>query len=78
MGFACFMNSMIGRGVRIGLGVVLLVAGLVLATPVGYVLAVIGLVPLAAGLFDFCVFAKLLHIPYKGSEIRARCDAQGR
>jgi hypothetical protein len=31
----------------------------------------IGLVPLAAGIFDFCVLAPLFGAPFKGPEIRA-------
>jgi len=33
--------------------------------------AVVGAVPLAAGLFDFCVFAPLFGNPMSGPKIRA-------
>jgi hypothetical protein len=36
----------------------------------GIIVAVIGLVPLLAGLFDVCVFAPLFRNPFKGPEIR--------
>jgi hypothetical protein len=37
----------------------------------GIILAVVGLVPLLAGLFDFCVFAPLFGAPMSGPKIRA-------
>ncbi len=36
----------------------------------GYVLAVVGFVPLAAGVFDFCVFAPLASYPFQGPRLR--------
>jgi hypothetical protein len=35
------------------------------------VVAVVGLVPLVAGVFDFCVFAPLFGDPLSGAQIRA-------
>ncbi len=37
----------------------------------GTIVAVVGLVPLLAGLFDFCVFAPLFGAPMSGPKIRA-------
>ena len=37
----------------------------------GMVVAVIGVVPLVAGVFDFCVFAPLFGMPLSGPRIRA-------
>ena len=37
----------------------------------GIIVAVVGLVPLVAGLFDFCVFAPLFGAPMSGPKIRA-------
>ena len=36
----------------------------------GWVIAIVGLVPLAAGAFDVCIFSRLFGGPFKGSEIR--------
>lgn len=36
----------------------------------GYVLAGLGLVPLAAGAFDFCVLAPIFKVPFSGAKIR--------
>jgi hypothetical protein len=70
--FVSFMASTAGRITRIVAGLVLIVWGLVgLTGAAGIVVAVIGMVPLAAGLFDFCVFAPLFGAPLGGAKIRA-------
>jgi len=52
-------------------GVILIGIGLTLLGGTwGYVLAVVGLVPLAAGVFDFCVFAPLARFPFQGRRPR--------
>ena len=73
MGFAKFMASTTGRIVRIVAGIALIAVGLlVLEGILGIILAVVGVVPLAAGVFDFCVFAPLFGAPFSGPEIRQR------
>lgn len=73
MAFARFMSSAVGRLLRIVAGVALIVVGLVVVEDTaGIVIAVIGLVPLAAGLFDFCLFGPLLGAPLSGRAIRNR------
>jgi type IV secretory pathway VirB2 component (pilin) len=70
--FVKFMASTTGRLVRIVAGILLVVLGLlVMHGAGGYVVAIIGLVPLVAGLFDFCVFAPLFGAPLSGPKIRA-------
>lgn len=70
MSFINFMASGAGRAVRIAAGVVLVVVGLALGG--GFIaLAVVGLVPLAAGVFDFCLFAPLARLPFAGAKIRS-------
>ena len=70
-GFFGFLASTAGRITRIVAGLILIYLGL---WPVGgtwgYVLAIVGLVPLAAGLFDFCVFAPLFGLPFVGTKLR--------
>lgn len=69
--FVSFMASGAGRIARIVAGILLVVVGLlVLGGTGGIVLAVIGLVPLAAGAFDFCLFAPLFGNPLSGPAIR--------
>ncbi len=72
MGFAKFMASPLGRLIRIVAGIALIAVGLWVlnASVLGIVLAVVGVVPLVAGLFDFCVFAPLFGGPFSGREAR--------
>ena len=66
-----FLASTNGRVIRIVAGIVLVLLGvLVIKDTVGIVVAVIGLVPLLAGVFDFCVFAPLFGQPLSGKAIR--------
>ncbi len=67
-----FLASGTGRIVRIVAGAALVAWGLLgLTGTAGVIVAVVGLVPLAAGLFDFCVFAPLFGAPFTGPKIRA-------
>ena len=71
MGFARFMTSLAGRLLRIVAGIALIVIGLaVIHGTGGIILAVIGLVPLVAGVFNFCVFAPLFGGPFLGKDVR--------
>lgn len=73
MAFIGFMASGAGRFARIIAGLALIGVGLLaLHNPSGIVLAVIGAVPLAAGVFDLCLFAPLFRLPIPGSDIRDR------
>ena len=70
--FVKFMASTTGRIVRIVAGVVLIVLGLLVMHGIaGIIVAIVGLVPLLAGIFDFCVFAPLFGAPLSGPKIRA-------
>ena len=71
MAFALFMASPLGRALRIIAGLILIVLGLFLVKDLaGWIVAVVGLVPLAAGSFDFCLFAPLFGAPLKGDDVR--------
>lgn len=73
MGFIKFLGSQTGRLVRIALGVALVGIGLWLVRGAGgYTIAAVGLVPFAAGVFDFCLFAPLGGLPFGGRALRAR------
>lgn len=70
--FVKFMASTTGRWVRVIAGIVLVAWGILgLSGVTGTVVAIIGAVPLLAGLFDFCVFAPLFGNPLSGKKIRA-------
>jgi hypothetical protein len=70
-GFFKFMASTAGRAARIIAGLVLVILGLAVVEGTGgWILAIIGLVPLLAGLFDRCVFAPLFSLPFVGDQLR--------
>ncbi len=69
--FFGFMASQAGRWVRVLAGIVLILIGLAAVQGVvGWILVIVGLVPLAAGAFDRCVFAPLFGLPFEGPELR--------
>ena len=70
--FAKFMVSPAGRALRVVAGIALIawaILGLSGATSI--IVAVVGAVPLLAGLFDFCVFAPLFGGHLSGPKDRA-------
>ncbi len=73
MEFARFMSSSFGRLLRVIAGIVLMVLGLgVIHGAGGIILAVVGLVPLVAGLFNFCVFAPLFGGPFLAKDLQPK------
>jgi hypothetical protein len=69
--FVSFMASTAGRITRIVAGIALIAWGLMsLGGLTGIIVALVGAVPLLAGLFDFCVFAPLFGNPISGLKIR--------
>lgn len=76
MAFVFFMSSPAGRVLRVVIGLGLIGWGVSLAVvasnmTAGVVLAVVGLVPLAAGLLDVCLIAPFIGVPFSGAKIRA-------
>ncbi len=66
-----FLASGNGRLTRVAAGLILIVGGLFGLQGVGgTIVAIIGVVPFVAGLFDFCVFAPLFGQPLSGPKIR--------
>ena len=70
MGFSKFMASAAGRTIRSVAGVALIVVGGLLGGG-WWALAVVGLVPLAAGALDICLFNVLFGQPLSGKVVRA-------
>lgn len=72
MELAKFMASPTGRLVRIVAGLILIALGIwvVESTLWQWVLIIVGLIPIAAGLFDFCLLSPLFGGPLAGKEIR--------
>ena len=70
-----FLASSAGRVVRAVVGLALIVVGIaVVGGVVGWILAIVGLVPLAAGVFDRCVFAPLFGLPFAGPSLRQKLE----
>jgi len=64
MAIVNLMQSTAGRAARAAAGVALIAVGVVLGG--GWLaLSVVGLLPLAAGVFDFCLLAPLAHQPVR-------------
>jgi|GEM_PF-2626399 len=58
------------RILRIALSALIIYFGFGMDGAVRIVVVAVGLVPIAAELFDFCLFAKLFGLPLKGKDIR--------
>lgn len=71
MGFGKFMASPAGRIIRIVAGAALILVGLlVLHSTLGWILAIVGVVPLVAGIADFCIFSPLFGGEFLGKKAR--------
>lgn len=73
MGLAKFMAQMPGRLIRIVAGVALIVVGLFVMGGSngeigGIIVAVIGILPILAGAFNFCLIAPIIGAPFSGKE----------
>jgi len=67
MSFVNFMLSIAGRLLRVVAGVVIIwIALRSLRPPWSYVVAAIGLVPIAAGLLNFCLLGPLFNVDFWG------------
>jgi hypothetical protein len=64
--------SPLGRLARIGAGIALIAVGLVaIGGTSGTLVALVGVVPLLAGILDVCVFAPLFGCSFSGRKTRA-------
>lgn len=70
MGFAKFMSSIWGRGIRMVAGLGLIYWAYMLSDFWVYVLAIVGLVVFLAGALNFCIFAPLFGGPFKGKDVK--------
>ena len=70
MGTSQFMASTVGRAARVVTGLALVVVGGLLGGA-WWVLAVVGLVPMAAGAPDVCLINVLFGKPLSGKAVRA-------
>jgi hypothetical protein len=66
MRLARFMSSTVGRLARIIAGGALIAIGASLGGP-WWALAVVGLAPIAAGVFNVCLIAPIIGAPFSGT-----------
>ena len=70
--FARFINSPTGRVVRVVIGLGLIAWGFTHRhSGIGVPFMLVGLIPLAAGSFDWCVISALLGGPLRGARINS-------
>jgi hypothetical protein len=68
--FAQFISTGAGRGLRVIVGIALICYGyLHRPSTTGTVLMIVGLVPLVAGILNWCIISALLGGPLRGSDI---------
>ncbi len=71
MGFAKFMATGLGRLLRMVVGLALILWGVLgLHGLAEELVALVGVVAFAAGLFNFCVIAPLIGAPFRGSQLK--------
>ncbi len=70
MSLLSFFATNVGRLTRVIAGVVLVVVGALIGGA-GWILAVVGLVPLIAGATDVCVLAPLMGKAFSGKQFRS-------
>ena len=75
--FFRFIASPTGRVVRIVAGLILVALGIWWMPGIGgWLVAIIGLVPLVAGAIDRCVFAPLFGLPFVGKQLRQALEGK--
>lgn len=68
--FARFMASPAGRVLRIAAGLAISFWGWSMHSGTGTIVMLVGLVPIAAGLFNFCLIAPLIRAPFWGRQVQ--------
>jgi general stress protein CsbA len=68
MSFVTFMSSTAGRAIRVIAGAAIIAAGIASGGTSGVIIAVIGVVPLAAGAGNVCLFAPLFGADFAGRQ----------
>jgi hypothetical protein len=66
--FPRLMATPAGRGIRIAAGAAMIVGGILIGGTGGIILALVGIVPLAAGASNRCLIAPAIGAPFKGSD----------
>jgi hypothetical protein len=72
MSFVSFMRGPAGRGTRVLVGAGMIAAGIAIGGTAGVALAIVGVVPLVAGITNICLFAPLFGLTLRGQQHSAR------
>ena len=70
--FGQFMASTAGRVLRGIIGAALIVGGVAIGGVGAWALGILGVILVAAGVFDFCVITGVIDNVWSGREVRAR------
>ena len=71
MAFAAWMSKPAGRILRIVAGLILIGVGLYFQSFWGFAVAVVGVLPILAGVFNFCLVAPIFGAPFRGKRTLA-------
>lgn len=69
MQFAAFMATGFGRGIRILAGIILIIIGVLYGGVGGWIVGLIGIVPIFVGIANICVVGPLFGAPLRGSDV---------
>jgi len=69
MAFAEWMAGGAGRALRVLAGLILIGIGIYVRGNWGVLIAVVGVVPVLAGIFNFCLIAPILGAPFRGRRL---------
>jgi hypothetical protein len=73
--FVKFMVSMAGRILRIIAGLAIIALGIFVFPTLNWLFIIIGLIPLLAGIFDFCILAPLMGYFFSGKKTREKVNS---
>lgn len=73
MKFALFMAKPAGRILRVVVGLAVLAVGIVLQSPLGIALIVLGAVFVVVGAVNVCLIAPFLRVPFSGRAVIRAC-----
>lgn len=65
---AAWLGSTAGRGVRVLAGLALIAVGLAVGGSTGWIVSIIGVVPIALGLTNRCLISRVIGAPFKGQD----------
>lgn len=74
--FAKFMATIPGRIIRMVAGAAIIWWGSTMMGTTGMIVMIVGAIPFFAGIFNLCMIAPFIGVPFKGKDILALPDAE--